>query len=698
VKQNTAILAPAGVVDFTQVVLLLHGDGADNGTVFTDSSTYNRSVAGQVFAKTKVANPKFGVSSIDLPGTASFLKINDATELALATGDFTIEAWVYPTNGSLGADVYIISKAASACPYFIWINSTGHLSALGHQASGAVTAYSIVDAGSFTYNAWSHVALVRSGSTFTLYKNGTSVGTATYAPALNVNAAEVAIGATNPVGGSVFVGQIDEVRISSAAVYTANFTAPTSEFPNFTPSGTAINQLAEYIKADASATVISAAGLKLYSGLATLTDITGSVTPTTDDWQFQNFNDFILGFQVGKTPISWAGTGNFVTITATSGSAPTGGAAVAAFGRVWGVDADNNIIKYSGLLDHLNWGAAGSGSINMRSIWTRGTDQVVGLAAVGATLVVFGKRHIVLFTDGRGSTLGLDPATMYVVDTIEGTGLVARDSVAPVGDGDLLYLSPTGVQSLSRTIQNKNNPLATVDGHVRDYVQSFTAGESVSKIRAVYNADKQFYLLILPQSGRCFCYDTKFPLQDGSLRVTEWNSIAPKCAVFRANNTMLTGQSGFIGLYSGFSDNGASYQFLYTSPNVYLSPEVQNRLKILKRIGSIVFTKSTTNLTYQWGFDFEGFTGQITRAVQGGNVPEYGRAEYGSSGKYDVNDPLAVAGVNFSEYGGGLSLRIVNIPASGAGRWIQIGLTASINGSELAVQELDIYSKIGGME
>ena len=465
---------------------------------------------------------------------------------------------------------------------------------------------------------------------------------------------------------------------------------PVAGSPNFVAT-------AEFQKADGSVQQVSATATKLYKGTSAYTDITGTVVAASGDWQFQNFVDQIYGFLPGQKPIVWNGTGNFAPIVETSGAAPTGGAGVAAFGRLWVVDADNNTIKYCGLLDALNWGNAGSGSINMRAIWTRGTDQVVGIAAVGATLVVFGKRHIVLFTDGKGSTLGMDPASMYVVDTIEGTGLVGRDTAVPIGSGDLLYLSPTGIQSLSRALANKNNPLTSVDQHVRDYVKSFTVNETPIKMRAIYSLADQFYLLILPATGRCFAYDTKYPLQDGSLRVTEWTHIAPFSGNVRADNTVVFGQPGRLGLHSGYKDNGISYRFTYISPNVFLGQQIQAQLKMLKRITSIIFTQNSNTITYQWGFDFLGFTQAASLAVAGGLIPEYGSAEYGSNGKYNVNDPAAVAGVNISEYGGGLTLRIQRLPGAGSGRWIQIGLQCDINGSAMAIQQLDLYAKIGGM-
>lgn len=476
-------------------------------------------------------------------------------------------------------------------------------------------------------------------------------------------------------------------------------------------SGTpTIQQIFEWIKADGTVAIISAANNKLYNGTTAPADVTGSLTVTANNWQFQNWNDKVVGWQKGHTPVIWSGTGNFAAISAATGSLPLGNAVCAAFGRLWAVDADNNTIKYCGLLDETNWGGAGSGSINMRSIWTRGTDQVVGIVALGANLIVFGNRHVVLFTDGRGSTLGLDPAQMYVGDTIEGTGLLSRDTAIPEGTGDLLFMSPTGLQSLGRVLQSKSNPTSSLDLHVWDYVNSFYSQETLANVRALYSPTDKFYLLILPTTKEVFCYDTRRPITgsqlvaDGSFRVTEWNGMGAQCGITRADRTVLMGfAGGVIGQHTGYNDNTSlSYTFTYISPNLALasndpSSDLENKLKICKRLGGIVFTRATTNLLVSWGYDFKGLQYSQTIPLVGGQVPEYATAEYGTNGKYNVNDTLAVAGVNYSEYAGSVALRLVRAAMSSAGRWFQLGLQTTINGSDFAIQEIDVYLKAGVM-
>jgi hypothetical protein len=80
-------------------------------------------------------------------------------------------------------------------------------------------------------STWSHVACVRSGSTFTVYVNGTASGTpASNAGALNSNALAVRIGRTENTGTSRgILGYVSNLRIvNGTAVYTSTFAPPTT--------------------------------------------------------------------------------------------------------------------------------------------------------------------------------------------------------------------------------------------------------------------------------------------------------------------------------------------------------------------------------------------------------------------------------------------------------------------------------------
>lgn len=485
-------------------------------------------------------------------------------------------------------------------------------------------------------------------------------------------------------------------RLASRNGWTQTTATPIAGLPAIVSQG-------ELALANGSVFVVSAANGKLYSGTTTLTDITGSLTITSDNWQWLTFNGAIYGVQAGHPLIFWNGTGNFAVNAVSGGTAPTGGTCgLAAFGRLWILDSDNQTIQYSALLDATTWNGVSAGSINMATVWTKGIDQVIGIAAAGNLLVIFGTKQIIMYADSAGSALGINPQNLYVKDTIEGTGLAARDTVQSTGEGDLTFLSPTGVQSLQRLITSgRDNPVAALDMQIRDYFNGFFVNENIAAVRSIYSPLNRFYLILLPASGRAFCYDTRQRLQDGSLRVTEWPAVTWTSVVTQKSGAVLYGEKGIVGTFGGYFDNGVSFTVNYASPNLALSSQdpkssFENKTKILKRIKAVLYYGGASTVIFSWGVDFQGLSSVQSIALNGG-IAEYGTAEYGTNGKFNVTLAPPLTGVTYAEYGGSAGLIIIGFPISRAGRWIQFGFSAPISGSQVAIQQFDAFVKIGNM-
>lgn len=447
-------------------------------------------------------------------------------------------------------------------------------------------------------------------------------------------------------------------------------------------SGTpTIEQIHEQIFEDGTTALISAAGSKLWSGTVSPADITGTATVTVgNNWQFVNYNGRVLGFQQGEAPIDRT-TGNFADLVAASGTVPQGNCAVVHSGRIWASDSDKQVIKYCALLDQTHW-TTGAGSIDMSSVWPHGTDEITALAMYNGLMVVFGRNKIVIFGDGQGSALGINPANIYVIDTVVGTGCIARDSVQQIEGGDILFLSSQGVQSLGRLIQEKSNPINNVSKNVRDYLNDTVGLETLTQIRSVYSPENTFYLLSCPTSGVTFCIDTWAKLPDGSFRITEWSSMVPR-ALARTIGGLLyislkTGAGGKIGKYSGYQDNGSAYTFDFATAWLDLGEEVTQYIKILKSITALFWISARADVSVKWDFDFEGIFSSRTTTLLSPGLSEWGIMEWG-----------------LFEWGGGLALRHVNVPCDGAGQYIRIGAQTSINGASFAIQQISLFTKIG---
>ena len=215
--------------NFSSVSLLLHMEGANGGTTFTDSSSYARTPALNNNATTSTAQAKFGNSAGLFPGTA-YLIYSHTTALEMSTGDWTIEGFVYVTT--LGSNSIITIKATGTgfYPWQLYYNATGNLVFQAFDNGTPTLLFTITSGTAMATGAFYHWAITRSGSTFTLWLNGVSQGTATSASALYSNTNDpVLIGSAT--GASAMTGYLDEYRITKGvARYTGTFTPPTFTF------------------------------------------------------------------------------------------------------------------------------------------------------------------------------------------------------------------------------------------------------------------------------------------------------------------------------------------------------------------------------------------------------------------------------------------------------------------------------------
>jgi hypothetical protein len=448
-------------------------------------------------------------------------------------------------------------------------------------------------------------------------------------------------------------------------------------------SGTpAIRQLFEYVPITGSTHIISSTSSNIYSGTTTLTSRTGVLTPSAGNWKFVNFNGSVYGLQTGHPLISWNGTGNFAAVTAATGTVPDGNCLLSAFGRLWGSSADGQTLKYCSLLDATNWSTIGAGSINFTNVWSTGQDTIQALGAFNNYLVVFGRDNIILIEDNSGSTIGLDPQNARVADVITGIGCIARDSVQVVEGDDLVFLSATGVYGVRRIIQEGGNILRGISKNVRDLLVYHAKNSVVADIKSAYIPKRGLYLLLMPTVNAIYAFSTKTILPDGAWRVTLWDGFMPtSLATTTDQNTLYAGKSGAVYNHTGYIDVAATYKLVYTSPWTVVSEEVKDHLKTLKRLGAILTSSGLATVTFKWGFDFRAnFSSAQRTTVNLGPGAEYGIAEYG-----------------IAEYGSTQSMHELEVPGSGTGQFVRVGIECNIENFTFALQQMQLFAKISRM-
>lgn len=206
--------------------LLLHMDGENNGTSFHDSSRFARTMTRGGDTKTVTAQSRFGGASAYFDGSGDYLSNADAG-IALGAGDFTIDFWVRltATSSRVIFDTQTIGGSSTRPnSMFLNLSSSSNLVLIHNNANR------IASSSTLSLNTWYHIAIVRNGTTTTLYVNGTADGTTTAITA-NMSTESMVIGMNASSSSSFYSGYIDEFRLSvGIARWTANFTPPTSAY------------------------------------------------------------------------------------------------------------------------------------------------------------------------------------------------------------------------------------------------------------------------------------------------------------------------------------------------------------------------------------------------------------------------------------------------------------------------------------
>ena len=210
---------------FSSVSLLLPGDGANGSTSIIDRSPSPKAVTANGNAQISTAQSVFGGSSIAFDGNGDFLSVASTNDLVFGTGNLTFEFWIYP-NALSAATLYDSRPFGINGNYFVIGIDSSNVILINVNAVTVLTSTSTCAAGQFT-----HVAVVRSSGTLTIYISGVASGSVANSTNFLDSGIASRIGATVN-NTSYFNGFIDDLRATKGvARYTANFTPPTAPHP-----------------------------------------------------------------------------------------------------------------------------------------------------------------------------------------------------------------------------------------------------------------------------------------------------------------------------------------------------------------------------------------------------------------------------------------------------------------------------------
>ena len=214
------------MANFTK--LLLHCDGTDASTTFTDNSIYALTMTARGNAQIDTDQSKFGNAS----GLFDSNDVVDTPDLAtwdFGTDDFTIDFWVRFAAINAGNYLFNMSDAGTS-GVAIQFRSDPVLRVYVQNTSNDFAWAPVI-------NTWYHLAVTRSGSSLRSFIDGTQIGSTISNSSTITSTTLLKVGNYTDGFGGGLQGWLDEVRVSRGiARWTANFTPPSAAYDN--PSST----------------------------------------------------------------------------------------------------------------------------------------------------------------------------------------------------------------------------------------------------------------------------------------------------------------------------------------------------------------------------------------------------------------------------------------------------------------------------
>lgn len=185
-----------------------------NFTVPTAPLSTTQSAGANIAALTGIPT---GGNSVYFNGSTDYLSLASNNNLALSSGNWTVEFWIYPTSVAIAQNIIIDWRTSN--------NNQPVLYLVNAVVTWRVNAATLLSGGTIVANTWTHVALVKNSTTTTLYINGVSATSASD----SVNYAIDGLQIGKAWDANYWNGYISNLRIvKGLAIYTGAFTPSTS--------------------------------------------------------------------------------------------------------------------------------------------------------------------------------------------------------------------------------------------------------------------------------------------------------------------------------------------------------------------------------------------------------------------------------------------------------------------------------------
>lgn len=222
---------------WTNVKVLLHLNGTDGSTTFTDErGIHTWAAAGN--AQLDTAQKKWGTASLLLDGTGDYAKTEDnLSDFQFGSSSWTIEGWFY-LNETTGANLRVLFEFGGTAAG--WSTSNGEAFVMYINNADGKTYFQYNNSGNAETLSWNHISLSggfhfvqlvndAAANNFTIKIDGITAASTTKISISNITTpARFNIGAFASTGGSGWNGWVDDFRVTPGVARL--FAVPTAEF------------------------------------------------------------------------------------------------------------------------------------------------------------------------------------------------------------------------------------------------------------------------------------------------------------------------------------------------------------------------------------------------------------------------------------------------------------------------------------
>jgi hypothetical protein len=269
--------------------------------VYNPQSPFNNMPCGSIFVIGTILTQYLSITS----SAGGTLDLTNKTV-------FTIEAFIHLTAFNTSENGIISNRSSAGTDGFDFrVNPTGTLQFYYTGGSSLTTSSTL------SLNTWYHVAVTRNGANLYLFINGVlSATSASFANGTTTSQA-IWIGGSASGGGSsnIFAGYINNLRVvSGTALYTANFTPPTTVLQPITNTALLLqvaNSSAYITDSSTNAFTVTNNNNVLYRQFASITSIRQKLDNTGTHYVDGVYDEMLLNYNSGL----FANSSSYYTVT-----------------------------------------------------------------------------------------------------------------------------------------------------------------------------------------------------------------------------------------------------------------------------------------------------------------------------------------------------------------------------------------------